>query len=220
MRIRSSLGVIMAVAAIVAGPVAADPLPEPTAATLTGEVLRSKFGSISAACRGDQSGTYSFRVEGVAAGPYPGTFREQGFITFDHGVVTGIRATFTIESEVGTVTGSKIFRRTFVPLRGVCMGPTIGVVNAPLRYQAEIITPLGIFRDAGISHLSFQATSLKTVSLTETFLSSLETAELILDPPGLSPPVLPGQGCGDDNHVHEDVVLCSLPDAIDEEPAP
>ena len=215
-----SLAIVLASAAIAAAPVAADPLPEPTAPTLTGEILRSKFGSISAGCRGDQSGTFSFRVEGFAAGPYPGTFREQGFITFDNGVVVGIRATFTIESEVGTVTGSKIFRRTFVPFRGVCLGTIISVVNAPLRYTAEIITPLGIFRDRGISHLTFQATSLKTVSLTETFASSLETAELILDPPGLSPPVLPGQGCGDDNHVHEDFLLCSLPEAIDEETSP
>ena len=206
---------------------AEDPHPA-VAPTLTGETLHAVSGTVSVNCNPDGSGAASYRVSGVATGPYPGAFRESGGLTFTSGpssatpILSGFRATFAILSEVGTVTGTKSLLRRPRPLLGVCSGSTVGVTSVPLRYTATIETRTGLFRDSGLSTATIVATDPNVITLEESFVSTLETANVVLDPPGNSFPVQPGQGCGDQNHFHEDAGLCAVPDAIDvpDEPAP
>ena len=67
---------------------------------------------VGATCNPDGSGSFSFTASGPAAGPYPGTFHESGSLAFGPGPqglapVTDLHATFTIDSAVGQVSGTK-----------------------------------------------------------------------------------------------------------------
>lgn len=110
------------------------------------------------------AGTASFTVEGAAAGPYPGTFTEEGTITFEVANpttgfdvnVTGLEAEFRIDSLTGVVTGTKTFDSPSGAVGDYCVSEEEFRFGgtALLSYEAEIETPLGRYRDEGISVLS------------------------------------------------------------------
>ena len=92
--------------------------------------------SITVRCNTDRSGMLSYRVEGAAAGPYPGTFVENGVFTFGpydpalplpgnppffRSPVVDFQASFHIDSPAGEVEGTKSFDASSTGL-GICTG--------------------------------------------------------------------------------------------------
>src|SRR5437667_10551392 len=112
--IRFGLVVASMLALLGAPGASADTLPP----TLTGEFFIDTPVSITATCNPGATSTMSFSANGIASGPYPGTFTETGTVTiggtptggFVAGIpfyqVTLVDAVFTISSPVGQVTGT------------------------------------------------------------------------------------------------------------------
>jgi hypothetical protein len=121
---RSRLGVLLALAAFLVsisapGPARADLVGPPT---LQGELLATtgELFDRGASCNPNGTTTQAFHWTGVASGPFPGTFVEDGTLTigpqtgigagrfgFQLGPVLSFDATFTIDSVAGTATGTK-----------------------------------------------------------------------------------------------------------------
>ena len=124
MRNGRRVSVLLALAALLlaiapAGPARADLAGPPT---LQGELLATtgELFDRGASCNPNGTTTQSFHWSGVASGPYPGTFAEDGTLTigpqtgigagrfgFQLGPVLTFDATFTIDSVAGSVAGTK-----------------------------------------------------------------------------------------------------------------
>jgi hypothetical protein len=127
-----------------------------TAPTLTGESFHQDRAAITwADCRTEI--TFGYRATGTATGPYPGTFVETGTVGFP------LHATFTIDSPVGKVTGTKVadIGRSCVTdyvCNGLaeCANSAVGYNTNPSgfadsdTYEATIKTPSGDFSDHGL----------------------------------------------------------------------
>ena len=171
--------------ALVAGPArAADPPP-----SLAGETFwgfdRNNFGftpqgQISGTCDPNGISTITFGGTGTATGPYPGTFTESGTVSFHPPpsfLATSFEATFTIDSPVGQVSGTK---SGFISGGGSCAefvgeltvetGTEFGTVTGAgsfrrvgmsivgAAYEATITTPDGdVFHDSGLTNAQGQA---------------------------------------------------------------
>ena len=113
---------LFALALVVAGSLVATARADTTAPTLQGELLATtgELFDRGASCSPNGTTTQAFHWTGIATGPYPGTFVEDGTITigpqtgvgagrfgFALGPVVSFDATFTIDAPLGTVTGSK-----------------------------------------------------------------------------------------------------------------
>jgi hypothetical protein len=143
-----------------AAPVAkADPGAPPP--TLTDEHLTGT-PEVELNCNPSGTSSGSFTVSGVAAGPYPGTFQESGTFSFNAGTpqapgqAVSFQASFTIDSEVGWVTGTKELRDVSpapVPEAFCLQAGQDQLLNGafPVRYEATIATPAGSFADRGFS---------------------------------------------------------------------
>lgn len=157
-------------------------------ATLTGEVLRAE--PITAE-RGCPSGRFTrpFSVEGVAAGPYPGTFTEQGTITINPPTTESFQATFEIVSGTTRITGTKTGSGVGFP-SGICENPVQYSALVGGTYQARIETPTGTFTDQGTTQVNFIVNDFPlpsettTHDFTETFQSNLGAPIPVLPPPG------------------------------------
>lgn len=187
MRVAASVG---ATAALLLSPATAA---AQTALPLTGETLVTYPGAggggepvrdIQGQCTrtvslsGDAPGTgtssFTYRAEGVATGPYPGTFEETGSFSIGpideefipgqfRGEVTHWQASFRIESAAGTVEGTKTI--TASPFnKGACYNygtepfdrpnDFAGQAGAQLTYEAIITLPDGTsYRDTGTSRV-------------------------------------------------------------------
>lgn len=107
--------------------------------------------------------TLTYEAEGVASGPYPGTFTERGTVTgtmtqlsgtpgFALGFVTSWSAEFEIDSPLGDVSGTTTLLRPHN--QSECVGPPLAhetqSANAQLTYEATIRPATGgRFTDAG-----------------------------------------------------------------------
>lgn len=141
---------------------------------LTGESLSAAdiFGfpngqiSIVANCNPAGTSTFSYSASGNAFGPFPGTFTETGTVTIGpqffapgEGVAFGdvqtFSASFTIDSPLGHVTGTKS-----LPVSGfhggTCVTPSPGspfsgatLFLPTAAYAAQITTAAGTFADSG-----------------------------------------------------------------------
>jgi hypothetical protein len=185
------------VAAIAAGTArAADTVPG------LNETLTGTISTITGDCDPAGTSTIHYTVSGVATGTYPGTFTETGVITigpasqfpqidlWSAGPVTSFDASFTIDSALGAVRGTKHqvltrfdpaassyetygFCATFTNLPyffgsrisgeffDVCM---CGPPPLPLAYTATITTPAGRFHDEGGSGGLFEYTHTELIS--------------------------------------------------------
>jgi hypothetical protein len=165
---------------VFAAPAAAGgPYPNKTPQTLTGEVLLASeipgpgTSTFSGTCDPLGNSTFQFTVTGLAEGPYPGTFTESGTITFGpFGVVevgfgvAAFNASFTIQSAVGTVTGTKTLAtpNTGFGACGVFAFPTGGIdFEGNVVYQAQITTPGGSATDSGTSFVNYGDTGIRGV---------------------------------------------------------
>ena len=111
--------------------------------TLEGETFQNADLKNSRVVCDFRASRIDFSVQGVAIGPYPGTFTESGFLTFDpiSGLITGGEITFNVRNETGTlVTGKKGPRdgKAFCTL-DTSTGVTTIVATVPtLDYAADI----------------------------------------------------------------------------------
>src|SRR5687768_11287340 len=81
--------------------------------TLSGEVLTG-VPQVTSSCNVSANSTISYMVSGASTAPYPGTFTESGFATIGPQPspgqavpVTSFSASFVIESDGTTITGTK-----------------------------------------------------------------------------------------------------------------
>jgi hypothetical protein len=185
------LAVAVCLAAVICVPVASAAV-----ASLTGETLiTSEAGDpgtseLSGTCDPLGTSTFTFRVTGVAVGPYAGTFVEEGTFTVGPALsgflVQSFASTFTITSAAGTVTGAKTLTGATSIGTGPCGAFAFGGTEAQavdlqtnLTYTAQITTPTGTATDSGNSFLNYDETQLRGeaaggngFSFTETFTST------------------------------------------------
>jgi hypothetical protein len=143
--------------------------------------------------------TVPFDVSGTATGPYTGTFEETGtlsytinppYATSNSGTVTAFSATFTITSDTGTVTGSKVLDPSATPGTVTCgrHSSTAGFIvsGIPTTYTATIGTPNGNYHDEGTSGVDLswsrggQYGQITRSTFAESFQSTLAEPILIV----------------------------------------
>jgi hypothetical protein len=188
--------------------------------TLSGEHLVG-VPQVTTNCNPDATSTVTFSASGTAAGPYPGTFTEVGSATIGPqtvspgggqsiGPLLSFDAVFTIQSPVGTVTGTKTLTIP-IPAGEVAIGQcnTFGDVELEdviafftVRYEAQISTGEGSFADRGfVQDVSVQRINepggIVFQSFLEDFLSELTEVE---------PLASPGQATGG-GQIDEDVTF-------------
>lgn len=246
MKKRVSLGVALAMAALGAAPAAAQP---PTLTGEVLQQHTAFTGAITGNCSTDAGTgvtSYSFDFAGIAAGAYPGTFTEQvqvsigpasGVLPLDPfpdgflpgtpnpsqflaaGQLLSFNATFTIDSAVGTVSGTKTLSAVVAadPTHaGVCAEFTnapspAGLVTGAykdvrafdLTYDATITTTGGSFTDEGTSEAQGRQGHIENAGGVVSDVNDFgETFQSTLTEP-VPVGAKPGQGCGDKNHTHE-----------------
>ena len=133
---------------LVALPADAEP-PAPPPPTLTGERLEEQNGVAQATYCSPEGGQFTYTTSGEAEGPYPGTYTETGTGTIVGWDLVSFTATFTIESSVGTVTGTKTL--TGDTDYGCFAGPFDFRTDGLTTYQATIETADGVYTDQGTS---------------------------------------------------------------------
>lgn len=151
------------------------------AGTLNGETLKaagnnpSGFNVTSLSCVPDGESSFSFTSEGVATGPYPGTYVETGTVSFQNSLAPGaprpvlsFSATFTITSGQTVINGTKELAPSPAPPlanSGVCQRSQNGAltvdsltVNFAAEYTATIpVGPNESFNEQGASRVAGQA---------------------------------------------------------------
>jgi hypothetical protein len=157
---------------------------EASHATLAGESFVSTFVQatrrICQMIEGESPVLATFTVEGVATGPYPGTFTEQ--VDWDIDREPALVATFTIDSMDADgrpvhITGTK---QGFAG--GSCFignpSPSMTGVGTRVMYTANI----GGFTDTGISEVNFALDATGGGTFNETFVSLLAPVVVVLEP--------------------------------------
>lgn len=185
-RVLITTTLVAAFVALVAGTASATggggggPPPAPATRTLQGENLVAPFAGFTVTSNCNQAGnsTVSYQADGVATGPYPGTFVADGTITIGPqttparppavdsegtfmGPILTLSETFTIFSGATTITGSKSLSvpvtgereratcQNLIFFGGVTGAGRIVEIEAATTYQATIVEPLGTFTDSG-----------------------------------------------------------------------
>lgn len=143
---------------------------------ITGEDFLVQDATLSFDCDPTRTSTVTFSASGVATGPYPGTFTVSGSLTIAPqtlpgprpgtvaGPLTSLNETFTVDSPLGTITGTKKLRHglPFEQSQGSCQtvtdfsvddvtgaeGTVVDIFSQP-RYGAKIDEPGGHFHDRG-----------------------------------------------------------------------
>jgi hypothetical protein len=157
--------------------------------TLTGEFLSAleppfgSTGTVEGTMNCDPAGEseITYRAEGTATGPYPGTFEETGTVRLgplqtrgdggDYGQIYGdvefVEVSFVIRSGSTTIRGTKTFESTQAELASLCADaerypgagaqyPLLSSSKANVHYETTITTPEGTFHDEGTSYLDVQ----------------------------------------------------------------
>ncbi|MFL5942029.1 MAG: post-COAP-1 domain-containing protein [Gaiellaceae bacterium] len=183
--------------------------------TLTGEEFVAA-PDVTTNCNPDGNSTVTFSASGDATGPYPGTFTEVGTATIGPqtlspgggqsiGTLLTFDAVFTIQSDVGDVTGTKTLA---FPVTNPATEVAIGQCNTfqdveledvidrfTVRYQAQISTSAGDFADRGLIPLvAVQRQRVLEDPLRITFDSFIE--DFLSDLTATEPLTSPGQATG------------------------
>jgi hypothetical protein len=189
---------VLATAATTATVAPASGAPQPS---LAGEVMLAGANSgapgstafaVTLWCGGTAPSHWTYSASGVASGPYPGTFTENGTVYVDAtglgepGTVLSIHADFTIASGTTIVTGSKDLKVVATNTGSCSAGASsydAKFVTAAT-YSATIDTASGSFTDAGSASYdterseSFDISQTPSVSLggISRFRSSFDTS--------------------------------------------
>jgi hypothetical protein len=118
--------------------------------TLTGEIFHTvpaaSTATVQCGATPTDTSTVEYWATGFTEGPYPGTFTEHGILTLHGTIADSYTAEFTIDSPVGTVTGTK----HLLPgaLQDVSCGQVPPFQEQALAlltesYEATITSPLG-----------------------------------------------------------------------------
>jgi hypothetical protein len=157
-----------------------------TPVNLTAEVLTSPaVGAVAIDCQPSGTSTVSYTAEGAATGPYPGTFEETGSYTIVGDEVVSFEASFTIDSGLAEVVGTKTLRES---LSAVCdPNPEVGIedftdVQLTADYEATITTPTGTLQDRGQSTIVAQLQTLTTGAVGGTLEEVFDSEDLVLTP--------------------------------------
>ena len=163
---RRSAIVFAVIAATLAQPVAAGA----TAPGLSGEVFSvpGHFRLHDVHCDPAGFSSFSYSVLGIALGPYPGTYRETGHVRigpqtsppfdrfrfFATGPVLELEATFTVDSAVGDVSGSK-YALTWAGNVAACADDAerIAIIDG-----VEVVCPEAYLRAIAGTRLAYEAT--------------------------------------------------------------
>ena len=124
---------------------------------LPGEVtVTSSIDTIECNVSASGGDEISYEASGQATGPYTGTFTESGTFTLDsERNITSFEATFTIESPIGKVTGTKQSTQGFSGSLSCLslLGLHVLILSSPqgqVSYEATIVTPTsGTYIDRG-----------------------------------------------------------------------
>lgn len=99
------LALVLALATL-APSAAGEPAAPPS---LNGEKFQQAIPTITSSSCASPTPTFTYRAEGQATGPYPGSFVEEGRVEHQGpGDWAVLKATFTVDSPVGQVSGTKI----------------------------------------------------------------------------------------------------------------
>jgi hypothetical protein len=178
---------------------------------LTGETLLSLAPEVTGRCNPDGTSTISFSAFGEAVGPYPGTFSEVGTATIGPqepaevatlGPLLAFDAVFTIESEVGRVTGTKTLMFQVgdpVIAQGTCNTiENVEFLDAThlnaVRYEAIIVTADGAFADSGFIPLG--AVQQQRVLADPSSVTSIFVEQFASDNNETTPVALQGHATG------------------------
>jgi hypothetical protein len=166
---------IVALAVQLVGASAATPPPTLTGETLLGGLFTPEASSVvvtSASCDPGGTSTFTYQASGPASLPYAGTYSETGTVTIGpqttagtppSGQVTSWTASFTINSAIGTVAGTKSLPPNTPDIAGICTGTDVSPAQesaatgaqSVLLYTATITVPGGSqFMDKGGSQAS------------------------------------------------------------------
>jgi len=163
-------------------------------------------------CNSDGSGSFTYTVTGVAAGPYPGTFTETGTVKvgpalpfpalagpFGESFVTSFEATFHIDSATAQVDGRKFLAGSpSSTASGFC-----GDANGPGSFQSQagilgryeaIIKPVtgGSFADEGITAITtFAITQTSPIGPVEVEATNVGMLEQFASDLAVAPQLLP-----------------------------
>jgi hypothetical protein len=196
-RFRIGVAIVGLVSALVAAQAAwsqgPPPVPLSTETLITSEAGDPGTSTVTGTCNPLGASTFTFQVTGVAVGPYPGTFVEEGTFTLGPFAVPGagfalesFDANFTITSSAGSVIGTKTLTGIASTGFGAC-GPFVFTgteanavdIETPVAYTAEIATPGGTAMDSGESFVNYGDTQLRGeadagngFSFVETFTST------------------------------------------------
>lgn len=174
-------------------------------ATLEGEVFQSTAigGKTSVTC--DPGGKIVFHIEGVASGPSPGPFEENGAINFDpiSGTIIDVEISFAVLTEDGKNATVKGVKRLLGEGKAQCSvdketGVSISSATAQLLYEANIITAGNT--DSGEATFDLQASSdgwgLLALEFIEVFHSSNHVKPTLGKVTGGGNILLSGNGSG------------------------
>ena len=174
--------VILLIAAFLTGAqVAHAATPAPPGARLGGEIFNGDVFTANKQCDLNGTSSFDFTSQGLATGVYPGSYAESGRLTigpqnqvgeplgirrgFSAGTVLTLEVTFTIDSPLAQVSGTKTIvtvlperaaacaiqdTRDFGLLYGICANVDYQDVFVPLiDYEATIVTPTATYSDSG-----------------------------------------------------------------------
>ena len=164
-------------------------VPLTTETLITSEAGDPGTSTVTGTCNPLGTSTFTFQVTGVAIGPYPGTFVEEGTFTLGPFGVPGagfalesFDATFSISSSAGSVTGTKTLTGIASTGFGAC-GPFVFTgteadavdIETPVAYTAQITTPGGTAMDQGESFVNYGDTQLRGEAAAGNGFSFVET---------------------------------------------
>jgi hypothetical protein len=190
-----TLGATLLIAGLVAAPALAATPSTLTGEQLTGETTITDPGATCTPSNAPPDGashTFSYTATGVATGPYPGTFSENGTVTFSNtlpdqngnpsGRASSWNVSFRINSPAGQITGYKRVSRS-PGATGLCGDTTspLGTqfrryANGILDYGALITVGAHTYADYGTSedHAAYYQDPFITISqFSESFTSAL-----------------------------------------------
>jgi hypothetical protein len=192
---------VAAVTAVAASLALVQPASAQDPGTLMGEILEANLNFISpepfgevhvnGECSPDGNTTLTFTASGPAVGPFPGTFTESGTIILvppgsgpgtspESRDLQSFDAQFTIDSDLGQVTGTKAKTGPDDLSGGLCFAePSFRLVNLAFEevgYEATVTTPTGNSEYSGLAQSSLHTQGVPMEESVRHFVEEFQTS--------------------------------------------